>query len=88
MTDTIIEKKQSFGLLRQTFLAAGILILVSVLLSILISFWWLIIAGLIGTGLITAAVFGQCTLTRLISRLPFNPDHSGNIKKGSDLLDF
>jgi len=88
MAYDINQKSQSFGLLHQTFLRGGILVLGSIFLGAVLSFWWLIITGLIGTGFITAAVFGRCTLTRFISKLPFNPSHSGNIRKRSDLLDF
>ena len=88
MTHANERKNPALGLLRQTFLAAGLLVLASVILGAWLSPWWLIPAGLIGIGFITAAATGRCTLTRLISRLPFNPRHSGNIKKGSDLLYF
>jgi hypothetical protein len=78
----------TFGLLRQTFLVAGILILTSVLLGAFLSRWWLSVGGLIGIALISASLVGRCTLTYLLSRLPFNPSHSGNIERGSDLLDY
>jgi len=81
------NRSPSLGLLRQTFLAAAILASGSVILGAFVTPWRLIIAGFTGTVFITAAVFGQCTLTRLIAKLPFNPSHSGSIKKGSDLLD-
>ncbi len=86
MEENVKRERGSFGLLRQTFLVAGILILASILLGAFVSRWWLLIAGGVGTGLLTASIFGRCTLTFLLSRLPFNRPHSGDIKKGSDLL--
>jgi len=86
MEEGIIKSKRNFGLLRQTFLVAGSLILASILLGVFLSRWWLLVAAIIGTGFLTASIFGRCTLTHLLSRLPFNPTHTGSIKEGSDLL--
>jgi hypothetical protein len=82
------KRKRSFGLLRQTFLVAGLIVLASAFLGAFVSEWWLLAAGLVGLGLLGAAITGRCTLTFLLSRLPFNPAHTGNIKKGSDLLNY
>jgi hypothetical protein len=86
MEENTIKRKGHFGLLRQTFLVAGSLILASILLGAFLSRWWLLVAAIVSIGFLTASVFGRCTLTHLLSELPFNPTHSGNIKEGSDLL--
>ena len=49
------------------------------LLALLHSVWWLLLPALMGLGMITAAAFGVCNMTRFLSRLPWNETHSGDI---------
>jgi hypothetical protein len=35
---------------------------------------------LLGVGMITAAAFGTCNMTRFLSWLPWNERHSGDIR--------
>jgi hypothetical protein len=50
------------------------------LLAVLRSMWWLILPALLGVGMITAAAFGTCNMTRFLSWLPWNERHSGDIR--------
>jgi rhodanese-related sulfurtransferase len=60
-----------WGLERQVRLVAGAIVLVSVLAS----FLWppaRVVAGLVGAGLVFAAVSNTCAMGALLSRLPYN----------------
>ena len=67
------------SLQRQTYLALGVLTLTGLVLGVLVSPWWLLLPALLGVGMITAATFGVCTMTRLLASIPWNPSHSGDI---------
>lgn len=68
------------SLQRQTYLALAILILAGLALGVWVSSWWLILPTFIAVGMITASLFGVCTMTRVISALPWNESHSGDIR--------
>ncbi len=69
------------SLQRQTYLVLGILVEAGLALGLWISPWWLLLPALLGLGMITAASFGVCTMTRLLGALPWNPDSSGDISR-------
>jgi hypothetical protein len=69
------------SLQRQTYLVLGILILAGLGLGVWVSAWWLLLPAGVGVGMITAASFGVCTMTRVLSWLPWNPSHSGDIRR-------
>ena len=68
------------SLQRQTYLALAILILLGLALGIWVSTLWLILPAFIAVGMITASLFGVCTMTRVISTLPWTESHSGDIR--------
>lgn len=67
------------SLQRQTYLVLGLLLELGLALGVWVSIWWLLLPALLGLGLITAATFGRCTMTRVLGALPWNPSHSGDI---------
>ncbi len=48
---------------------AGIMILISVLLTACISKWWLLFTAFIGVNLIQSAFTGFCPVTKIMTRL-------------------
>lgn len=68
------------SLQRQTYLVLGLAVELGLALALWVSVWWLLLPAFIGLGMITAALFGVCTMTRLLSALPWNPSHSGDIR--------
>lgn len=67
------------SLQRQTYLVIGILVLAGLALGVRVSASWLLLPALLGVGMITAAIFGICTMTRVLASMPWNPSHSGDI---------
>jgi hypothetical protein len=70
------------SLQRQTYLALGLLVEIGLLLGVVLSVWWLLLPAFIGLGMLTAATFGVCNMTRVLSRLPGNERHSSDIASG------
>lgn len=54
---------------------AGFMVLLSVLLAVLVSPWWLLLAGFVGLNLFQAAFTGFCPLAMVLRRvgLPAGP---------------
>jgi rhodanese-related sulfurtransferase len=71
--------RQRWSLERQVRLAAGLIVLLSVLASI-----WLpslrYLAGALGAGLALAAVTNTCLMGTLLSKLPYNRGASGDVE--------
>lgn len=60
------------SLMRQTFIAAGVLIIVAHALAVTVSPVWLVLSALIGVGLAFAGLTGWCGMTMLLGRMPWN----------------
>ncbi|WP_370515216.1 DUF2892 domain-containing protein [Erythrobacter sp. THAF29] len=58
--------------MRQVQIAAGILILVGVVLGTLTSPLWYGLSGFVGAGLLFAGVTGWCGMANLLSLMPWN----------------
>lgn len=59
-------------LAQQVMLILGFVLLIGALLSAFISPWFNLIAAGIGIGLITAAITGICSLSRILAKTPWN----------------
>ena len=71
-------KTDGWYLERVMFLMAGIMILVSLLLTVLYSLYWLILTALVGLNLIVFATTGFCPSAQLFYGLGVKPRlHSG-----------
>jgi hypothetical protein len=68
------------SLQRQTYLVIGLLVELGLALGVWVSAWWLLLPALLALGMITAALSGICTMTRVLGALPFNPSSSGDIR--------
>ncbi len=68
------------SLQRQTYLVLGVLVEAGLALGFWVSPWYYLLSAAIGLGMITAGTFGVCTMTRILSHLPGNTPHSGNIR--------
>jgi rhodanese-related sulfurtransferase len=66
--------------MRQVQIVAGSLVALGVGLGVLVSTWFLIIAGFVGCGLIFAGVSGWCGMAVLLAAMPWN---RGAIRSGS-----
>lgn|GEM_PF-33442 len=61
-----------WALERQVRLAAGVLVVVGVLLAVAVSRWWLLLPGFVGCGLAFAGYTGFCFMGEALARMPWN----------------
>ncbi|MEO8647849.1 MAG: rhodanese-like domain-containing protein [Acidobacteriota bacterium] len=73
-SDLPVEKgdSQVWALERQVRFAAGLLVLIGVLLSVLVYPYFVWLAAFIGAGLIFAAVTDTCGMAMVLARMPWN----------------
>lgn len=62
------------SLMRQTFIAAGVLIILAHILALSTSPLWLLLSGVAGIGLFIAGVTGWCGMTMVLAKMPWNKD--------------
>lgn len=69
-----VEKGESrvWSLERQVRFAAGLLVLLGVVLSLVFNPMFLILSGIVGAGLVFAAVTDTCGMAMLLARMPWN----------------
>lgn len=60
------------SLMRQTFIAAGVLVVSAHILGVVVSPFWLILSGVVGLGLLVAGLTGWCGMTMLLAKMPWN----------------
>jgi len=66
------ETRQPWAMERQVRTAAGGLVLVSMVLGVTMSRYFLIGATLIGVGLVYTGISNSCMMTSVLSRMPWN----------------
>jgi rhodanese-related sulfurtransferase len=69
---TIVNRNAPISLMRQVQIITGSLVIMGTLLGAFVSPWFLLLSGLIGTGLLFAGITDTCALARLLAKLPFN----------------
>ncbi len=60
------------SLMRQTFIAAGVLIVIAHILGLMVSPLWFVLSGVAGVGLLVAGLTGWCGMTMLLAKMPWN----------------
>lgn len=68
------QTSSRLSLMRQTFIAAGLLIVLAHFLGVLVSPLWFLFSGAIGVGLTVAGLAGWCGMTMLLAKMPWNTD--------------
>jgi len=66
-------KTDGWYLERATFLAGGIVVLSSVILSQVHSPWWLLLTGLAGFNLIVLGITGFCLMANILAKFGIKP---------------
>lgn len=61
-----------WSLERQVRFAAGSLVLIGVLLSLLVHQWFIFLSAFVGAGLVFAAVTDTCGMAMMLARMPWN----------------
>ncbi len=64
--------KKSIPLERQVLLAAGIIVLVGVILGFVVSSSWFLLSGFAGLGMAFAGFTGWCGMAKLLALMPWN----------------
>lgn len=70
----IAKVSSRLSLMRQTFVAVGVLILLAHALAFLTSPIWLVLSLMVGAGLLFAGLTGWCGMTMMLSRMPWNKE--------------
>ena len=69
---TVEDKSQPLPLMRQVQIAAGLLILLGVVLGYTLSGGFFLLSGFVGAGLLFAGLTGFCGMARLLKIMPWN----------------
>lgn len=67
-----INKNAPIDIMRQVQIAAGILVLVGVILSFIASFYFIFLSGFVGLGLLLSGITGYCGMAKLLMKMPWN----------------
>ena len=67
-----LNRKAPIAIQRQVQLAAGGLMLLSAVLAVLISPWFIALGGFVGAGLMFAGATGTCGMASLLALMPWN----------------
>lgn len=68
----VIRGKQVMSLERQVRIAAGLLVVLSIVLALTVSPWLMLLAGFVGAGLVFSGVTDTCGMGMLLARMPWN----------------
>ena len=69
---TVKGKGPRMGIMQQVQFSMGVVVLVAAALVLFHSPWWLILHGIIGTGMVHAGLSGTCGMATLLSKMPWN----------------
>jgi rhodanese-related sulfurtransferase len=69
---SVTDGAAPISIMRQVQIVAGSLIVLGAALGVLVSPWFMLLAGLVGAGLLFAGLLNSCLMTRLLARLPYN----------------
>ncbi|MCX7666931.1 MAG: rhodanese-like domain-containing protein [Gemmataceae bacterium] len=68
----VVRGKKAISLERQVRIAAGSLVFLGGLLSLLVSEWFAILPAMVGCGLVFAGITNTCGMGMLLARMPWN----------------
>ncbi|WP_164157135.1 rhodanese family protein [Sandarakinorhabdus rubra] len=66
------EAEQRLPIMRQVQIAAGLLVLTGVLLTVMVAPAWIALSAFVGAGLTFAGATGWCGMAQLLARMPWN----------------
>lgn len=64
--------KKVIPIIRQVMIVAGTLVLIGVLFGIYLSPYWYFLSAFVGAGLLFAGISGICTMSWVLSKMPWN----------------
>jgi hypothetical protein len=80
----VMRKKGHLPIMRQVLLVAGLTILLSTVLSLMIDPWFALLGGFFGAGLTVSGATGFCGMANLLALMPWNKAKPGT---GEELCD-
>ncbi len=66
------DQRGPISLMRQVQITAGSLVVIGTLLGVIVSPWWLILPGFVGSGLVFAGISGTCGMAMVLAKMPWN----------------
>jgi rhodanese-related sulfurtransferase len=69
---TQVNKNAPISLMRQVQIVAGSLVVIGTVLGALVSPWFLLLSGFVGSGLVFAGITDTCALGMLLAKMPWN----------------
>lgn len=66
------EGKKVLPITRQVMIGAGSLVVVGVLLGYFVNQSWILLAGFVGVGMLSAGITGFCGMQKVLSLMPWN----------------
>lgn len=66
------KSRTAIPIMRQVLIAAGTFVLTGTLLAVAVHPYWLLLTGFVGAGLVFAGVTGICTMSTILSYMPWN----------------
>ena len=69
---TVKNTKEPLPIMRQVQIIVGFMVLLGVILSLMVSQYFVILSGFFGAGLLFAGVSGTCGLAKILEFLPYN----------------
>lgn len=68
----VVKLSSRLSLMRQTFIAAGAIIVLAHVLAFSTTPLWFALSGAVGIGLLIAGMTGWCGMTMLLAKMPWN----------------
>lgn len=68
----VVRGKKSISLERQVRIAAGLLVVLGVVLAVTVNIWFVALAAFVGAGLVFAGVTDTCGMGMLLAKMPWN----------------
>ncbi|MFY0615181.1 MAG: rhodanese family protein [Hyphomicrobiaceae bacterium] len=66
------NRRAPISIMRQVQISAGALVLLTAILALLVSPWFLALNAFVGAGLMFAGISGICTMATILSHMPWN----------------
>lgn len=74
-----VNAKAPISIMRQVQIAAGLLVVLGVVLGAFVNPWFILLSGVVGAGLAQSGITGTCAMATLLSRMPWNKVITGQV---------
>lgn len=74
----VVRGKKAISLERQVRIAAGLMVVIGAVLSVLASPNWILLSAFVGAGLVLAGITDSCGMAMILARMPWNQIAGGS----------